>query len=401
MLRYELKKIFNSKLILAAIVFSALFFYLFLSCYYFNTSNFGAEDRLCTILMKEYGTKFPVSDMGKLEQIRQKYIDKMDEYIRRDNILISAGITNYEKFEAYKNAFNDNSDHSQQAIINEINDITFDRCGKEMFLIQQIEIWQDWAQNVPFAGLDPKKAGKNVKENIRRNLSHEVSDDYKERLQELYTRNYISLLSEDAARCVMADIPLMGMLILICSAIFIIPYQIRERICNVNTLFFTTKKGRELIHTRMKASILATLLIGGMESIFFICYLGYKGILKYFPCPYYNTARSNAWFDLSFGEYVIAHLLLEIFIAVFSIILYFTISKYAFNYIVGFAIGIPVTIGLATFEKTFTEGYLLMNRSLFFDVYLPIILCGILGMIGIVLNIALIKHERKRDILIC
>ena len=45
---------------------------MFLSSNYFATSNMGAEDKLCTILMKDYGTKFPVSERNKLEEIRIK-----------------------------------------------------------------------------------------------------------------------------------------------------------------------------------------------------------------------------------------------------------------------------------------------------------------------------------------
>ena len=57
MIKFELKKIFNIKIVLVIFVLTALFYNMFLSTNYFATSNMGAEDKLCTILMKDYGTK--------------------------------------------------------------------------------------------------------------------------------------------------------------------------------------------------------------------------------------------------------------------------------------------------------------------------------------------------------
>ena len=102
MIKFELKKIFNIKIVLVIFVLTALFYNMFLSTNYFATSNMGAEDKLCTILMKDYGTKFPVSERNKLEEIKQEYIEKVDKYIAGDEVLKNAGITNYKDYKSMR-----------------------------------------------------------------------------------------------------------------------------------------------------------------------------------------------------------------------------------------------------------------------------------------------------------
>ena len=102
MIKFELKKIFNIKIVLVIFVLTALFYNMFLSTNYFDTSNMWAEDKLCTILMKEYGTKLPVSKRNKLEEIKQEYIEKVDKYIAGDEVLKNAGITNYKDYKSMR-----------------------------------------------------------------------------------------------------------------------------------------------------------------------------------------------------------------------------------------------------------------------------------------------------------
>ena len=82
MIKFELKKIFNIKIVLVIFVLTALFYNMFLSTNYFATSNMGAEDKLCTILMKDYGTKFPVSERGKLEEISKSILKKLTSILQ-------------------------------------------------------------------------------------------------------------------------------------------------------------------------------------------------------------------------------------------------------------------------------------------------------------------------------
>lgn len=400
MIKFELEKIFNIKIVLVIFVLTALFYNMFLSTNYFATSNMGAEDKLCTILMKDYGTKFPVSERGKLEEIKQEYIEKVDKYIAGDEVLKNAGITNYKDYKSMRV-----EDELDDKVRDKINDLSFGSYGEETFLIQETDYWQEWKASVQFAGLSKEKAKSNVEENVRRYTGNKklINAKFLKRMENLYMRDYTSLLSEDAADCVKSDLPLIGLLMLICSVLLIIPYQIRERIRNVNTLFYTTKQGRNLFNTRIASAIITTIIVGVVHAIIFYAYLIVRGVGKYFDCPVYCTARSNSWYDLNFGTYICLNLLLYIFAIMSLIMLYFLISKISLNYVVGFASAIPFTVIIAIIFNKIMYGYLLIGDKMKIvnDVYRPIFICISFIIMGVIIAVVLSKHEKKKDVLVC
>lgn len=400
MIKFELKKIFNIKIVLVIFVLTALFYNMFLSTNYFATSNMGAEDKLCTILMKEYGTKLPVSKRNKLEEIKQEYIEKVDKYIAGDEVLKNAGITNYKDYKSMRS-----EEGLDDKVKEKLDDISFGSYAEETFLIQEVDYWQEWETRLQFAGLSRENAESNITENVRRHTGevNKLNPKFLERMEKLYTRDYTSLLSEDAAECVKSDLPLIGLLMLICSALLIIPYQIRERIRNVNTLFYTTKHGRNLVNTRITATVITTVLVGIAHIIIFYVYLIIRGVGKYLDCPIYCTARVNSWYDLNFGTYICLNLLLYIFAIMSLIMLYFLISKISLNYVVGFASAIPFTVIIAIIFNKIMYGYLIIENKMkiTYDVYRPILICISFTIIGLIIAVALAKYEKKKDVVIC
>lgn len=400
MIKFELKKIFNIKIVFVILVLTALFYNMFLNTNYFATTNMGAEDKLCTILMKEYGTKFPVSERNKLEEIKQKYIEKVNNYLENDEVLKKAGITNYEEYKSMRS-----EEGLDDKVKEKLDDISFGSYAEETFLIQEADYWQDWKTDLQFAGLSRENAESNIAENVRRHTGevNKLNPKFIERMEKLYTRDYTSLLSEEAAECVKSDLPLIGLLMLICSALLIIPYQIRERIRNVNTLFYTTKHGRNLVNTRITATIITTVLVGVVHIILFYLYLIIRGVGKYFECPVYCTSRINSWFDLKFGTYICLNLLIYIFAIMSLIMLYFLVSKISLNYVVGFASAIPFTVIIAIIFNKIMYGYLLIGNKMkiIYDVYRPILICISFTIIGLIIAVALAKYEKKKDVVIC
>ena len=341
MIKFELKKIFNIKIVLVIFVLTALFYNMFLSTNYFATSNMGAEDKLCTILMKDYGTKFPVSERNKLEEIKQEYIEKVDKYIAGDEVLKNAGITNYKDYKSMRS-----EEGLDDKVKEKLNDISFGSYAEETFLIQEVDYWQEWETGLQFAGLSRKNAESNITENVRRHTGevNKLNPKFLERMEKLYTRDYTSLLSEDAAECVKSDLPLIGLLILII-----------------------------------------------------------RGVGKYLDCPIYCTARVNSWYDLNFGTYICLNLLLYIFAIMSLIMLYFLISKISLNYVVGFASAIPFTVIIAIIFNKIMYGYLIIENKMkiTYDVYRPILICISFTIIGLIIAVALAKYEKKKDVVIC
>lgn len=149
--------------------------------------------------MKEYGIKLPVSKRNKLEEIKQEYIEKVDKYIAGDEVLKNAGITNYKDYKSMRS-----EEGLDDKVKEKLDDISFGSYAEETFLIQEVDYWQEWETRLQFAGLSRENAESNITENVRRHTGevNKLNPKFLERMEKLYTRDYTSLLSEDAAECV-------------------------------------------------------------------------------------------------------------------------------------------------------------------------------------------------------
>lgn len=111
----------------------------------------------------------------------------------------NAGITNYKDYKSMRS-----EEGLDDKVKEKLDDISFGSYAEETFLIQEVDYWQEWETRLQFAGLSRENAESNITENVRRHTGevNKLNPKFLERMEKLYTRDYTSLLSEDAAECV-------------------------------------------------------------------------------------------------------------------------------------------------------------------------------------------------------
>lgn len=397
LLVYEVKKILNVKLLIVLCLFTMLFYNMFIAIWIHpeDSADCRAQNDLATVLRDEYGyeTHLPYEDYAVLEEVRQEQIRKLDEMVLKSSILQEAGITSYQQLRAME--YNTMPD----AVEEELNRIMFDEGIQEVFLSQTIEGIYDDMKVCPLFGVE---AGKEREVADKFLLIGSMYDDYTkeaiERVASVIKENRLSLMPTSILHHLLFDFPRFGVLLVISCLLLILPYQIRERLAGVNPLMATTHTGRNLWKWRYSSAVIACVFVCAVQSIIFCMVLNRADVLQYWNYAISGNDRNMFWFDMSFGIYLIANFVLYTIVAVSIMTVFYLISRLSANYIVGVAIGIPISVVIGALLPLFTRAYLSVERSMLYDVVRPIGIVFVLFVVAMCIVFALQKWDKRRDV---
>lgn len=397
LLVYEVKKILNVKLLIVLCLFTMLFYNMFIQMWIHpqDSADCRAQNDLATVLRDEYGykTHLPYEDYGILEEVRHDQIRKLDEMVLKSSILQEAGITSYQQLRAME------YDMMSDAVEEELNRTMFDEGIREVFLTQTIEGIYDDMKVCPLFGVE---AGKE-REAADKFLSiGSMYDDYTkeaiERVASVIKENRLSLMPTSILHHLLFDFPRFGVLLVISCLLLILPYQIRERLAGVNPLMETTHTGRNLWKRRYSSAVIACVFVCTVQSIIFCMVLNRADVLQYWNYAISGNDRNMFWFDMSFGTYLIVNFVLYTIVAVSITTVFYLISRLSANYIVGVAIGIPITVVIGALLPLFTRAFLSVERSMLYDVFRPIGFVVILCIMAVCIVLVLQKWDKRRDV---
>ena len=397
LLGYEVKKILNVKLLIVLCMFTMLFYNMFIAIWIHpeDSADCRAQNDLATVLREEYGyeTHLPYEDYEVLEEVRQEQIRKLDEMVLKSSILLETGIKSYQQLRAME------YDTMTDAVEEELNRIMFDEGIREVFLTQTIEGIYDDMKVCPLFGVE---AGKE-REVADKFLSiGSMYDDYTkeaiERVASVIKENRLSLMPTSILHHLLFDFPRFGVLLVISCLLLILPYQIRERLAGVNPLMATTHTGRNLWKRRYSSAVIACVFVCAVQSVIFCMVLNRADVLQYWNYAISGNDRNMFWFDMSFGTYLIVNFVLYTIVAVSIMTVFYLISRLSVNYIVGVAIGIPITVLIGALLPLFTRAFLSVERSMLYDVVRPIGIVFVLFVAAMCIVFVLQKWDKRRDV---
>lgn len=394
---YECKKICNLKLILFLIAFTFLFYNLFIRCTIHPEDNAGcvASDDLVDILQNEYGydTILLYEDFSVLEEIRLKQVEQLDKLVRASEVLSSEGITSWEQLR--NTDYEDLTEEANDAR----SDISFGSGQRQVFLVQHIEHYYDIMKYNPIMGIEDGKEFEAAKTFQSHTGNRNASDAVISLIAKYMENDQLSLLPNGVVGHTSLDFPKIGILMIISCLVLILPYPIRERLSGVIPLHKTTQTGRNLWKTQYGAVILSCTLVCLVQLLVFGIQLQISGILRYFHFPINGNGYIYHWIDTTFGMYLLANGIFYTLIALGSATIFFLMSRVSSNYIIGIAIGIPVTILLGT-ATYMCMRFFLQIRNGFVDLlpYLSLVL--LLSVSTWFICFMINRSEQRRDILL-
>ena len=132
---YECKKILKLPLLVIIILFTLLFYNLFMDSQYYpnDDASLAAGVDLAHILMDKYQTVLPYSEMGILQEIKQQQLQSLDSLVQHNEVLQNAGVKDYQQLRGM------DMDAVGKEIQEAFWEIDFDKGIREVFLYQGID----------------------------------------------------------------------------------------------------------------------------------------------------------------------------------------------------------------------------------------------------------------------
>lgn len=398
-LMYECKKILNIKLLGVLLLFTILFYDMFMGIVSHPGDNAAcvAQNDLASILKDEYGTALPYEDFEVLEEVRQEQVNKLDGLVRKSSILQEAGITSYEQL---RSIYSIDSTEMEEDVLEELYRIDFQDGIRPVFLKQHIEGLYEMMEFHPVIGIESGKEA----ESADIFLSHTIEDGYTQdalsRVANVIKENKLSLLPDSVLFHLESDFPRFGILLMISCLILILPYQIKERLAGVNPLFVTSNLGRRIWKKRYYAVLISSIILCILQFLIFCAVLEKSDILQYWNYSVNGNGSDFYWFNMNLGTYVILKMLLYIFLTLGIATIFYLISRVSANYIVGTAIGIPTAVVFGVLTVHFTMSFLDVTKGVGKDLLLPLGFLAIILCIATVIVCSLKRWDQGRDIFI-
>lgn len=391
---YECKKILKLPLLVIIILFTLLFYNLFMDSQYYpnDDASLAAGVDLAHILMDKYQTVLPYSEMGILQEIKQQQLQSLDALVQHNEVLQNAGVKDYQQLRGM------DMDAVGKEIQEAFWEIDFDKGIREVFLYQGIDNIEEHMEYAPFMGIEKGREEEAAKKICESQIAQDGDEATIKRVAQVIARNEMSLLPTGAFNRMAEDSSKFGVLLLFSCLILILPYQIRERLAHVNPLFATTNTGRGIFGKRYIAAVLSCLLVCLLQAGAFLSVLFKVGILKYRFCPASGNGWDYLWFDMSFGGYLTLSISITILFNIAIVSVFYLISRIALNYIVGLAIGLPTAILIGILYIKVMNYFLFVGHLRQLYVQFGFIAGGLLlaAMIVVILHF----RDRKRDVMV-
>ena len=400
----ECRKILDIRLLLIIAVFTFLFYNLFMQITIYPAGGqctdspydipFAAE------LVQEIGPVLSLDDRSVLEDKINELKEEYNDIIASDKILQKAGITDYDVLKSRENVLNEKSEEDltkeEKAVLEEIEHLTFfnEETSKLSFQLQyadNVEEYRGGAYGVPKADADAL---------VEEWYGDYATELFKNAKKEKCTKDYVSMIPEGVFYILQEDMRHMAVLLIICFFILMVPYQIRERLRGVISLYATTRTGRKIFGRQFVAGLLSCGMVGVIQLLIYLGVYGAKGLLVFWKCPAWSRSCNMYWMDfLPFGAYMVTYMLLVWIFAMAALVFAYWIGRIAVNYIAGIAISIPVG-GIVSFGACvlFQMLFYIDERS-YIAFWELMVVTVWLVLAGIMLAVRL-KRDRKRDILL-
>lgn len=396
---YECKKIFSFRMILIVMLFSFLFYHLFLSYRYYPniSSDMVAEKQLCDILIEQTGNSLSLDNWNLVKNQKEKSTKRLDQLVKENQILKSYHISTYQQLRNKVDQMLDEISGIKyiKEIDEEADNIIFGAGMEDVFLLQQID---EWEINKAFYHQTEKESEKTFHHFFE---NEDVSNEQFHRYIEIQTKNDISLLPSGTLLIIGEDFPLLAILMVISCTIIILPYFINEKNQNVYQVSITSQIGRHIYFLQWKAALLVSCLLCVIQLLIYFYALSSVGILSYLSCPTHTINCIALWYDMKFGLYLLLYGALLILLVVGSMNIIILLSRVCTHYMIACGLALPILYGLGFLYLYSISYFLIFYIKIVSDQTLrrPIFLLVSIMIISIMIIIWFKRKDKRLDIL--
>lgn len=367
---YELKKIWNWKIIGLMVIIASLFYQMFL--YYpiehFRDNHPHIEGHDLAVEMTErYGTNITEEELEEFIHDK-KYINELEfeTIVETSPVFEEVGITTYEDYQLLNNKFFEKpeelTNEEQEAIKIMHND---EQTDYRIYIIDRINAIAE-------------------------------DDSY------IYKSN--SILDGYTFETTMTYIGQLAILILLLSLLLVSHLVVSDRTKHVHFLQYTSTNGRKILSLQMVAVMISAFLLTTLCIVVFGGIILRNDILVFWDNnvnSFLNSFIGEPWFELTFGEYILISILFIYILTLSVTLVTFIISRFSQNMVTMIMKLIPVfAVTTIIFNVLFNQMF--TPHNLFYQLTSIV---GVEGLLSVVLLVAALvatfftlKKEKYIDI---
>lgn len=385
---YEMKKIWNIKLIIIIAVLCALYYYMFID---FNVKHFPnghpvtEEVNFSIQMIEQFGLLMEEDEFSDfILSTREKLITEAETYINDIPIFAKAKIYSYEDYEKIheKNNQTELETNALWALLGE-------ECDFVRFKLEALNNIENTYYNYP--------------EYMINNLISEATNEKElDRLMEIKeAEEYRNIMSGWVYENTVTYAIYMTILTILAVLVLISPLIVTDHTKNVHLLQYTTKVGRRIFKKQFIATMLSALFLTTVFILIFGIIYSSNDTWIFWNSGLTSFLNFNFLMNITYGQYIIIYIVLLYALCLSAAALVLVLSRFSqtlitliMKLIPLFAVFVAIIAGVlnGTFEPT----NIIYAWTGIFGIE-PIV-CGLLLFLGLVVSFYFVRKETKIDI---
>lgn len=385
---FEMKKIWNIKLIIIIAVLCALYYYMFID---FNIKHFPnghpteEEVNFSIQMTEQFGLTLEADELSEfILNTREKLISEAEIYIKTIPIFAEAEIYTYEDYNKIHE-----KDNQSELETNALWTLLGEECDFVRFKLETLNNIEEGYHNYPeyiINNLIPEAT--NVKE-LERFMMIMKSEEY---------RNIMSVSVYDNTATYAIYLTILTILAVL---VLVSPLIVTDHTKKVHLLQYTSKQGRSIFKKQFIATILSTFLLTTVFIVIFGGIYSSNGTWIFWNSGLTSFMNFTFLMNITYGQYIIIYIGILYVLCLIAATIAFLLSRFSQNLITLIMKLLPlfavfVTISGGVLSGIFEPSNILYDWTGILGIE-PMV-CGVLLIIGLAVSYCFVRRETKIDI---
>lgn len=389
MVWYELRKIWNSRILLVVALLCTLFYWLFMSFYidFFPNGHPAIEEfEYSNELLDRYGPTLEEDEYVEfISANREKVIAEMERYIKSNPVFANVGISSYEDYERV---------YKKQNPTEAETEALWTLFGKESnfvrFKLQTIEWIENQYREYPRYVSELMSEATNQKEIDRLNAI-------------LETKEYTNIMEWEVYENTVGYTVYLAILSILAVFVLVSPLIVTDRARNVHLLQYSSKHGRKILQKQLLAVLLSAFMLTTLLILIFGAIYSTNGTWVFWHSGMTSFLNGPIFlFDITYGQYIVLYIVLLYTLCLGTAAMAFLFSRFSRNLITLILKLMPMfavltVLCLYVFNDPFS-----MNNSLYKAlgmIGIEPLVCGGVFIVFLAVSLYFVRREKEVEVI--
>ncbi|MDO3413297.1 hypothetical protein QWJ34_26330 [Saccharibacillus sp. CPCC 101409] len=407
---YELKKIWNWRIVTVIAVFAALIFAALMNealRSYDSLSTQGIYGSYQNEMFERYGDTLEPEELadydipGKKEAV----IAELDEIIAADFLFAKSNIHNYAEFEAFEESHTENMSEAERQAFHE----TVFQMRENLSPNRAAQTTNEFHAS-PRYRLQTLIALENTYVNYAQHLQPYIEHDERPVVVRVATKilqtHNTSLIRYDLLSSFSVYVAVVGVFSTAASILLVAPMLVTDRIRKLNMIQYSSTTGRRMLKIQLLA---AAASVFGLSA--FLLAIAYIPFIAVRAGDYWNTPILSfsgydlLLYDITFGQYALILAGMILVLNVGAACFTFVLARFSSSMITMLVKTVPVGIALASLSAlsiamAFSYNNLIFTMFFRGKISMPeVLVCAAAAAAGVLMAFAVVRRERRVDVL--